>query len=76
MIKRFVKSKGNYNEKINTNFRAYVNCLIQIPSAMAKNESKLWVVVDRTKDIPALQVNVEWLGNYFSGRRRFSRKKR
>ncbi len=40
----------------------------QIPSAMAKMNQNYGLLLIERKDIPALQVNVEWLGNYFSGK--------
>ena len=40
----------------------------QIPSAMAKMNQNYGLLLIKRKDIPALQVNVEWLGNYFSGK--------
>lgn len=48
----------------------------QIPSAMAKNESKLWVVVDRTERHTCPSSKCGVAGKlFFQGRRRFSRKK-
>ena len=68
MIKRFVKSKRNYNEKSILILGLTLIVSSQIPSAMAKMNQNYGLLLIKRKDIPALQVNVEWLGNYFSGK--------